>query len=75
VPFSPAAIKEGQYTFWGNAYLFEANGTASGSETDKAYGLLAATSGINNFCDGIKAIKLTDMNCSRSGPTSDPSHN
>jgi hypothetical protein len=75
VTFSPAAVKEGTYTFWGNEYIFEANNVAAGSEADSIFGLLSATTGINNFCDGTKAIKLTDMNCTRNGPTSDPAHN
>jgi hypothetical protein len=75
VPFSRAAVLEGTYGFWGNEYIFAANNVASGSEADRAFSLLAATSGINAFCDGIKAIKLTDMHCTRPGPTGDPAHN
>ena len=75
VTFSPAAVIEGSYNFWDNEYIFEANNVASGSEADKAYGRLSLTTGINAFCDGTKAIKLTDMHCTRTGPTSDPSHN
>jgi hypothetical protein len=75
VPFSAAAVKEGTYTFWGNEYIFEANNVAAASEADNIFGFLSATTGINNFCDGTKAIKLTDMHCSRNGPTSDPAHN
>jgi hypothetical protein len=75
VPFSAAAVKEGTYTFWGNEYIFEANNVAAASEADNIFGFLSATTGINNFCDGTKAIKLTDMHCCRNGPTSDPAHN
>lgn len=75
VPFSRAAVLEGTYGFWGNEFIFAANNVASGSEADKAFNLLAATTGINTFCDGIKAIKLTDMHCTRPGPTGDPAHN
>jgi hypothetical protein len=75
VAFSSTAVKEGTYTFWGNEYIYQANNVAGGSEANKIYGSLAATTGINNFCDGVKAVKLTDMNCTRSGPNSDPSHN
>jgi hypothetical protein len=75
VPFSPAAVKEGTYNFWGNEFIFAANNVAVGSEADKTFGFLAATTGINTFCDGTKAIKLTDMHCTRNGPTSDPAHN
>jgi predicted RecA/RadA family phage recombinase len=75
VPFSPAAVKEGSYSYWGNEYILAANNVAAGSEADKAYTRLAATTGINAFCDGTKAIKLSDMHCTRNGPTSDPAHN
>lgn len=74
VAFSPAAVKEGTYGFWGNEYIYEANGV-QGAESDSVYSKLSATTGINAYCDGTKAIKLTDMNCTRSGPTSDPLHN
>jgi hypothetical protein len=74
VLFSSAAVKEGTYGFWGNEYIYEANGT-QGAESDSVYTKLSATTGINSYCDGTKAIKLTDMHCTRSGPTSDPLHN
>ena len=74
IPFSSANVKEGTYTFWGNAYIFAANNVGTGSEALIAYNRLSATTGINAFCDGTKAIKLTDMNCSRTGPNGDPSH-
>jgi hypothetical protein len=75
VQFSPAAVKEGTYTYWGNEYIYEANNVVAASEADNIFGLLSATTGINNFCDGTKAIKLTDMDCTRNGPTTDPAHN
>jgi hypothetical protein len=76
VLFSPAAVKEGTYNFWGNEYIYEANNVLSGSEPDKVYGFLSPlATGIDSFCDGTKAIKLTDMHCSRPGPTGDPVHN
>jgi hypothetical protein len=75
VPFSPAAVIEGTYTFWGNEYIYQANNVTSGTEANNIYKLLSATTGINAFCDGVKAIKLTDMHCTRTGPNSDPSHN
>jgi hypothetical protein len=71
---SPAAIKEGTYTYWGNEYIYQANG--AGSEPQAVYGRLANTAtGINNNLDGVTGIKLTDMHCTRTGPTSDPTHN
>jgi hypothetical protein len=75
VPFSSAAVIEGTYTFWGNEYIYQANNVTSGTEANNIYKLLSATTGINAFCDGVKAIKLTDMHCTRTGPNSDPSHN
>lgn len=75
VPFSSQAVIEGKYNFWGNEFIYEANNVAAGSEADKAFTSLAATTGINAFCDGVKAIKLTDMHCTRTGPTADPAHN
>ena len=75
VTFSSAAVKEGTYTYWGNEYIFEANNVVAASEADNIFGFLSATTGINNFCDGTKAIKLTDMHCTRNGPTTDPAHN
>lgn len=75
VKFSPQAVIEGTYGFWGNEYVFAANNVVANSEADKTYTRLAATTGINAYCDGVKAIKLTDMHCTRPGPTGDPAHN
>jgi hypothetical protein len=75
VPFLPANVLEGTYTFWGNEYIYEANNVASGSEADNIYKLLTPVStGISSFCDGRKAIALAAMHCTRQGPTSYPSH-
>jgi hypothetical protein len=74
VPFSSAAIKEGTYNFWGNEYIYAAN--SIGSEAQIAYNNLSnPTTGISHYCDGISAIDLTQMNCSRTGPDTDPVHN
>jgi hypothetical protein len=73
VPFSSAAVKEGTYTFWGNEYIFKS--PSVGAEAQSIFSKLAAITGINNFADGTRVIKLTDMHCSRPGPTGDPSHN
>ncbi len=73
VAFSPENIKEGTYTGWGNEYIYRANG--AGTEAQSIYSKLGATTGINAYCDGVKAIKLTDMHTVRSGPTGDPAHN
>lgn len=74
VPFSRAAVLEGQYTFWGNEFILESNNVLAGSPADIAYQNLSAGTGIGAYCDGTKAINLNDMDCSRTGPTSDPSH-
>jgi hypothetical protein len=71
--FSSAAVKEGTYDFWGNEYIFQSN--TAGTEAQSVYANLIATTGIATFIDGTKAIKLTDMHCTRSGPTSPPQHN
>lgn len=72
VPFSSAAVKEGQYTFWGNEYIYKA-ATGVSTSAGKVY-----TGIVNNtaaYCDGVKAIALSAMDCSRPGPTAPPVHN
>jgi hypothetical protein len=66
-----ANVKEGTHTFWGNEYVYQKNGASS--EAQNAYNNLVAS--IPNDVNGTTAIKLTDMHCTRSGPTSDPAHN
>jgi hypothetical protein len=66
-----ANVKEGTHTFWGNEYIYQKNGASS--EAQNAYNNLVAS--IPNDVNGITAIKLSDMHCVRSGPTSDPQHN
>jgi hypothetical protein len=74
VPQSAANVKEGKHAYWGNAYLYQKNG--AGSDAVSVYNKLGnTTTGINNNCDGVKAIKLTDMHATRQGPTVDPVHN
>ncbi len=69
-----ANIKEGRYTFWGNEYVYQKNG--AGTDAQSVYSKLSSQStGINNYCDGVKAIKLQDMHATRNGPTVDPVHN
>jgi hypothetical protein len=66
-----ANVKEGTYTYWGNEYIYQKNGASS--EAQSVYGRMVVS--IPNDVNGTTAIKLTDMNCVRSGPTSDPQHN
>lgn len=68
---SPATVKEGTYSYWGNEYIYQKNGASS--EAQSVYNRMAVS--IPNDVNGITAIKLSDMNCVRSGPTSDPQHN
>ena len=71
---SAANVKEGKHAFWGNEYIYQKNG--AGSDAVSVYNKLAnTTTGINNYCDGVKAIKLGDMHATRQGPTVDPVHN
>jgi hypothetical protein len=66
-----AAVKEGSYAYWGNEYIYQKNGASS--EAQSVYNNMATS--IPNDVNGTTAIKLTDMHCTRSGPTSDPAHN
>jgi hypothetical protein len=68
---SAAAVIEGQYSIWGNEYVYQANGASSQAQT--VYGKLV--SGIPANCDGSTAIKLSAMHATRGGPTTDPIHN
>jgi hypothetical protein len=68
---SAANVKEGLHTYWGNAYIYQKNGAAA--EPQSAYNRLVIS--IPNDVNGTTAIKLSDMNCTRGGPTSDPAHN
>jgi hypothetical protein len=68
---SAAAVKEGTYVYWGNEYIYQKNGASS--EAQSVYNNMVVS--IPNDVNGTTAIKLSDMNCTRSGPTSDPAHN
>jgi len=72
VTFSPAAIIEGQYTFWGNEYIDHS--TTADSEALQAYSNLSAGTGISAHADGTIVIPLSSMHCSRPGPNSPPGH-
>lgn len=73
VAYSVAAIKEGQYNLWGNYYIYRRN--TSTSQATAVYNKLVAATGISGHADGTSTIKLSDMHCTRNGPTSDPVHN
>jgi hypothetical protein len=72
VPFTPANVKEGTYTFWNNEYLYQAN--SAGSEAQAVYARLIGPSGIEATLDGTTGIKLGDMHCTKSNPVADPVH-
>jgi hypothetical protein len=72
VTFSSAAVEEGNYTFWGNEYVYQAPSGVSASAAIVYNGIVNNTA---TYCDGVKAIALTAMHCTRSGPTSTPIHN
>lgn len=73
VAYSNAAIKEGQYNLWGNYHVYRRN--TSTPQATAVYNKLVASTGISGHADGTLTIKLTDMHCTRNGPTSDPVHN
>jgi hypothetical protein len=78
VGYSPANIREGLYTFWGNEYVVEAATVVSGSAADTVYNAIAANT--PSFCyptgsSNPNGIDLTWMHCTRTGPLSPPSHN
>jgi hypothetical protein len=78
VPFSVNAIQEGEYTFWGNEYIFE-NAPANQNSVNDAAFFTDMVNDIPEQCwpnvTSPAAIALSAMNCSRSGPLSAPGHN
>ena len=72
VAFSAAAIKEGQYTFWGNEYIYHKSSPTT--QALAVYNKLTATAGISSHADGSTTIKLADMHAVRNGPTDNPVH-
>jgi hypothetical protein len=74
VSFSPVAVSEGQYNFWGNEFIYQ-NNTLGSDSTDATTVYNNLVADIPGDCDGIKAIANSQMDCTRGGPTSDPAHN
>jgi hypothetical protein len=71
---SRANVIEGTHTLWGNEFIFARNGAgglAIGVYKALAFGGINATISPT----ATTAIRLQDMHCTRSGPTSVPSHN
>jgi len=77
IAYSSAAVIEGQYTFWGNEYVYENPGySGEDSNVGAVYSsLINGTTGVTANADGISVISLGAMHCTRSGPTADPAHN
>jgi hypothetical protein len=68
---STTAIQQGQYSFWGNEYIFQA--PAIGSPATTVYNNIV--SGVDAQTDGINEISIASMHSTRLGPLSDPTHN
>jgi hypothetical protein len=66
-----ANVKEGTYSYWGNEYIYQRNGVSS--EAQSVYSRLVVS--IPADVNGLSAIKLSDMHTTRTGPTTDPTHN
>ena len=68
---STAAIQQGQYSFWGNEYIFQAPSASPAAVT--VYNKIVT--GVNAQTDGIHEISTASMQATRLGPLSDPGHN
>jgi hypothetical protein len=68
-------VIEGTHTLWGNEFIFQHGGASVTAQ--KVYTTLSTSgTGIDAAIgSGTKAIKTTDMHCTRTGPNADPSHN
>ena len=72
------AIIEGNYTLWGNAYVFQRQTPVASAQAQWLYRSLGPLGGISGAIGAPasgSAVKLTDMNCTRGGPNSIPAHN
>jgi len=71
---SRANVIEGTHTLWGNEYIMQRNGASVTAQN--VYKVLGPNGGIDSkIGTGTKAIRLSDMHATRTGPNSDPSHN
>jgi len=68
---STAAIQQGQYSFWGNEYIFQAPSVSPAAVT--VYN--GVVNNVNAHTDGIHEISTASMQATRLGPLSDPGHN
>ncbi len=77
VGYSPAAISEGTYTFWGNEYIVKAHTVGSTDATAVYNSIITNTP---SFCyptgsSNPNGIDLTWMHSTRNSPISAPAHN
>jgi hypothetical protein len=73
VTFSQANIEGGQYTFWGNEFIYENSAeVGSGDANDTVLQNISTALGAEATDDGY--IQPSVMHVSRTGPTTDPTH-
>jgi hypothetical protein len=68
---STLAIQQGQYSFWGNEYIFQAPSVSPAAVT--VYN--GVVNNVNAHTDGVHEISTATMQATRLGPLSDPGHN
>jgi hypothetical protein len=68
---SAAAIQQGQYSFWGNEYIYQAPSVSPAAVTVYS----GIVNNVNTHTDGIHEISTASMQGTRLGPLSDPGHN
>ncbi len=74
--YNVQSVANGLYPFWGNEYIYRKSTVTS--QASMAYTRLSSTTGsagIAGHADDNVLIKLTTMQATRNGPTSDPTHN
>jgi hypothetical protein len=71
VAFSTNAVIEGNYTFWGNEYIYKAN-TMGSTDATTVYNSLVTE--IPPYCTTAAALPLTAMHSTRSAPVGAPKH-
>ncbi len=73
IPFSAAAVEQGQYSFWGNEYC-DLQASPTTEESLAFHNLTAVSTGISHYGDGTTVIPLASMQShplrpqQRSGP-------
>jgi hypothetical protein len=69
---SPATVKEGQYSLWGNEFIYHLSSPSS--QALAVWTKLSSNTGITANSDGSTTIDLNQMHATRGGPTTDPVH-